>query len=747
MNVTKRNGTKQPWDIQKIRKQIEYAYRDTGLNPLELESKVSLSLKPNINTNEIQELLVQTAITMISIDQPEMALVAGRLAMHQLHRHVYKNTKIEWNELDKYLTYAIKHNWYRDDFAHIYSKEDIEVLSGMLNLDYDYAMVIAQVLSLKSKYLVKSKKGIVEYPQFSDMTSSMILASIEKDPMKWAGEYFNLLSSQIISLATPFKMNLRRPNGNTGSCFILPVADNLLSISKSWVDMAIISKNGGGIGVYLGYLRPEDSWSPSITKSNNVTRWTKIINDIAVAVNQKGVRPGAITPAVDWWHLDVFDFIEMKTETESDLRAKCFDLFPQVIVDKYFIQAKEADEEVYLFDHYEYKQLTGIVINELVDEALFEAHIQIKSLIESGKLKHFKKIRAKALWSKLLKVWFETGDFYIAHKDNINLGNYLKAEYVANSVNLCTESWSITKIATEWKQEVKDEEIIVSESNGLTHSCSLISINVGVIFTDELLKRACYAAVRALDTSIDLGKMPVVEAMNSSEALRNIGIGTLGVADWMAWNKLSYEKPEDLKKLEALQEKIAWYCYHASMELSIEKGAYPLFHKADYSKMFGKPIARLNELSPNGFDWVEFSEEIRVNGMRNFLLLATAPNSSTAILMGATASYQPPQSKFSYQTLADMAVPILPRYIKDRNWWYKSKFNYPAHDMIAVTRILQRWIDTGISMEVFINPEITNIKLISDAITLGFIEEELKAVYYQISIDAKAKDACVDCAN
>jgi ribonucleoside-diphosphate reductase alpha chain len=747
MYVLKTNETKESFDIQKIRIQINKAYEGLELNPLELEAKISLSLKLINKSADIQQLLITTALSMISLDMPEMAIVAGRLAMNQLHREVYKNTKIDHSQFKDYIKYAEKQGWYRKDFSPLYSDTDIAYFQSLFNSKYDYSMDIAQVLSLKSKYLIKSKKGIVEYPQFSDMASSMILSSIETDKTKHVKEYFEMLSKTLISLATPFKSNLRRENGNTGSCFIIPIDDNIESITKTWQDMSYISKEGGGLGVYLGYLRPEGSWSQNIPKANNVTKWAKIINDIAVAVNQRGVRKGAITPAIDWWHMDVYDFIEIKTETETDLRSKCFDLFPQVVVDKHFIKAVRANVSVWLFDQHELKVKFNIDIITQVGDKLLETHKFIAMQCEAGKLRG-KKIEAKHLWKEMLRVWFETGDFYIAHKDNINMCNYLRAEdLIANSVNLCVESFSITKPAKNWDISVREGKVIQSSSDGIYHSCNLLSINAGLIFDDKTLKRVCRVAVRMLDASIDLGIMPVVEAKNSSEFLRNIGIGVLGTADWMAYNKLSYEKDADLLELEKFYEKVAYNCYEASVDLAVEKGSYPYYEKADYSTMFGKTPEELNKISPNGLDWVSLNYRMRTEGMRNFLLLATAPNTSSGMLMGATASYQPPQSKLGYQTLANLSVPIVPRYIKDRYWFYKGKYQYAAHKMIKVTAILQRWIDTGISMEVFINPESTNIKLISDAILEGFTDEELKAVYYSLSIDAKKDPGCTDCAN
>lgn len=747
--VIKRNNIKAAFSIQKIRKQCEFACEGTGLNPLELEANFSTALKNNITTKEIQELLVHTCMTMISQDTPDWILVAGRLMMHQVHREVYKNTKIDYDDFSKYLDYATKNGYYRKDVAKGFSGSDIQEIEQHINKlqKTDYNKVLPQVLSLKSKYLLKNKRGTIEYPLFSDAASSMILGSVDLNPLATTKEYIEMISREYISLATPFKSNLRREDGNTGSCFIMGVPDSLGGIAKSWRDAAKISQEGGGLGIYLGKLRPEGSYSRNVPKANNITRWVKIINDIAVAVNQRGIRPGAITPALDWFHLDIESFIEVKTETGGDLREKSFDIFPQVVVDKWFVDKKKTNSDVYLFDQYEFKHLTGLDVTELTDDAMYKAHQTAEDLIQQGKLKNYKKVNSKELWSEFLRVWIEIGDFYIAHKDNINISNYLKPEgYVANSVNLCVESWSITKTGENWEMASVDGEVKTTKSDSLYHSCNLISINVGVIHNDTLLERVCKNAVKMLDASIDTGTMPVLEAQNSALWLRNVGIGVVGMADWAAWNKFSYET--DLDEFEKLQEKIAWYCYNASVDLAIEKGSYGAYKPELYDNgLFGRSGDTLVKESKNGFAWGALIQRIQTHGIRNFLLLAIAPNTSSGIVMNATASWLPPQNKMAYQTLADINTPIIPRYLSKRYWHYKGKFNYAAEDMLKVVRRLQRWVDTGISSEVYINPELTTIKKISDEILDGFDKKELKAVYYSLTIDHKEREGCTDCAN
>lgn len=532
------------------------------------------------------------------------------------------------------------------------------------------------------------------------------------------------------------------------NCFIGTMPDNTGGIFKSYMDMAVISGNGGGIGWYVGKVRPGDAYSPRVPKANVITKWIKIINDIAVAVNQRGIRNGAITPAIDWWHLDCEVFTEIKSELNGDLRDKCFDIFPQVVVDNYFLRKVKAKEEVYQYDQYEFKQLTGIDITELIGEKIEEAHKLAEELILSGKLKHFNKIKAGYLWGKMLKAWIEYGDFYISNKDNINISNYMSEFGIAHCVNLCVESFSLAKEVTKCTIELVDGYPYASETDGLYHSCNLISINVANILNDDiLLKRVCANAVRMLDASIDLGTMPVLEAKKSAELLRNIGIGVVGMADYMAWNKVMYDTDAGRLVAETLMEKIAYYCYNASIELAIEKGSYPGIVHANYDKLFGKTPEELTRISPNKFDWVEVQQRIIKHGIRNFLILAIAPNTSSGLVQGVTASYLPAHSKNNTQKLNGLIVPVLPKFIKERFWFYKTKFQYKTEDIIKFTKVIQRWVDTGVSMELTINPDLSpSIKSISDEIIEGMLDQEIKAVYYSLTIDGTSHK-CEGCAN
>jgi len=610
-------------------------------------------------------------------------------------------------------------------------------------------------------------------------------------------------------------------------------------------------------------------------------------------------RPGAITLALDWWHLDINSFLDIKSELTGDLRDKAFDIFPQVVVDKWFVEKKENNEDVYLVNQYEVQKKYNVDMTELQGEELYNLHKMLETEINNGKFNHYKKINSKKLWKKIMWTWVEIGDFYIVNKDGLNKSNYLAYDPeggIAKNANLCligstlidikfegkekrirldsmndyinkgivyiksknidtkeiqwkecyefldmgetnelfevqdnfgnvitctgdhkiytenrgyvetknltsqdildssyvkdalhkknviskhqkihkiklekkekiydinvkdnhnfyannilvhncVESFSFSKAPTEWSEKSNLDARTTIETNGKYHACNLASIVATNLVTknDEFIKDVCKFAVIILDASIDEGKMPVLEAKEMSEAIRNIGIGLVGMGDMMAYNNKMYDTEDGQKFGEKFIEKISYFSYLASSELAEELGSYPLFKPENYDKILGYDPRELNKMSLNNFDWVKLRERILSKGIRNFYLLAFAPNSSTGILMCAIASYLPVYNKEMYQTLADMSLPIIPKYIDKHYWSYKTKFQY-----IECTRKWQKWVDTGMSMEININPEICKINEISNAILEGFSKNELKSVYYSLTIDGKKGDACSDCGN
>ena len=746
--VQKRDGRFENYDIAKIKKIISFATKDLRVNPLTLEATISSKVKNKIKTSEIQFNLIQSAVSLITIDEPDWSIVAGRLDIYNLHREVYKLHKINYGtKLIDFIKIAIKYNLYDKVILERYSEDEINEIEKYLNPEYDMIFPISSTKSLFKKYLIKHKGKSFELPQFANIIIAMFLNQYEtKDRLRKIKDDYEAIASLKISLATPFKANLRKPNANLSSCFVTEIDDNAESINHTLKNIAMISKNGGGVGVYLGRIRPSNSLVKNYAGANVINVWVKIIDDMAPAWNQGGVRSGAITVSLDIFHKDIESFIEMKTESGGDVRQKCYNIFPQVIINSKFIEAVKNDKEFPLVDRKTILDDLGVDVCDL--KQFNDNYDLIVSKIKDKKLYNCGLTSAKELWKKLLRIYIETGDLYIVCKDAMNKTNpFYDAGYYTNSANLCTESYSPARPSTNFKKHYNKETNEASETftPGRTHTCNLISLNVSDMSLKDI-ENYSKQAVRMLDNAIDVTNVPLIEGEILTEETRIIGVGILGLADHLAFNKKSYEIDQDY--IENIFELVSYYTLESSIEIAEEKGSFGIFDKSSFKnkKYLGKTGEELIEQSlTKSLDWVTLLERAS-KGVRNSQLFAVAPNTSSSLLCASSASYLPIFSKFSYETLDKMNVPVVPKHLSERFWYYKEYTNIPVKTIIELTNKLHKWVDTGLSLETIISPEKDSIKDISDALLNGF-SENLKALYYSRTLDKQSSSGCSSCAN
>ena len=746
--VQKRDGRFENYDISKIKNIISFVTKDLRVNPLTLEATISSKVKNKIKTSEIQFNLIQSAVSLITIDEPDWSIVAGRLDIYNLHREVYKLHKINYEtKLIDFIKIAIKYNLYDKVILERYSEDEINEIEKYLNPEYDMIFPISSTKSLFKKYLIKHKGKSFELPQFANIVIAMFLNQYEtKDKLRKIKDDYEAIASLKISLATPFKANLRKPNANLSSCFVTEIDDNAESINHTLKNIAMISKNGGGVGVYLGRIRPSNSLVKNYAGANVINVWVKIIDDMAPAWNQCGTRSGAITVSLDIFHKDIESFIEMKTESGGDVRQKCYNIFPQVIINSKFIEAVKNDKEFPLVDRKTILDDLGIDVCDL--KQFNDNYDLIVSKIRDKKLYNCELTSAKELWKKLLRIYIETGDLYIVCKDAMNKTNpFYDAGYYTNSANLCVESFSPARPSTNFKKHYNKETNEASETftPGRTHTCNLISLNVSDMSLKDI-ENYSKQAVRMLDNAIDVTNVPLIEGEILTEETRIIGVGILGLADHLAFNKKSYEIDQDY--IENIFELVSYYTLESSIEIAEEKGSFGIFDKSSFKnkKYLGKTGQELMEQSlTKSLDWVTLLERAS-KGVRNSQLFAVAPNTSSSLLCASSASYLPIFSKFSYETLDKMNVPTVPKFLSERFWYYKEYTNIPVKTIIELTNKLHKWVDTGLSLETIISPEKDNIKDISDALLDGF-SDNLKALYYSRTIDKQSSSGCSSCAN
>jgi ribonucleoside-diphosphate reductase alpha chain len=737
IRVIRRDGSTTSLNIGKIRDVVEWACEGKKVNSIALEAGLTTRLRDGITTREIQDNLINCALEMCSPEEPDWRYVAGRLHIWSLWKDTLVVRGYQYGNYEKTVKTQVKNQLY-DERILIYSEAELKEAGSWINPDWDIDYDYAGALLITSRYLLKN-----ELPQEALLTCSLLLATVEEpaNRLPWAKKFYQAIAQRKISLATPILANLRTPKGSLTSCFILSIDDSLESIFSEITNAARISKNGGGVGVNVSRIRSTGSWvMGKANASGGIIPWIKLLNDTAIAVNQGGRRAGAVTIGVDIWHLDVPEFLEMQTEN-GDQRRKAYDIFPQLVITDEFMRRVITKAEWTLVDPYEVRTKLGIELAELWGEEFEEAYRLVEANLDR-EIVLYKKINARDLFKSIMRSQVETGMPYIAFKDTINRANPNKHDGYIPGVNLCTESFSnVTPDKT-------------------AHCCNLVSLNLANIDREEI-ESNCQIAVRILDNTIDITNPPFDNAKNHNDKYRTIGVGAMGLADWLAKRKLSYN---NLSEISNLFEEIGYWCTYSSMELAKERGAYQAFLGSEWSqgKLIGaKPVAWFLNNAVQPQRWQQLAEDIQRFGIRNSHITAIAPNTSSSLVQGCTASVLPVYSRFFYDKWAKGTVPIAPPFIEEAFWFYPENKNLEQQQVVKAIGTMQEWIDTGISMELLFNlnegvyfPAEPNrcltAKDIFDTLIMAW-ELGCKAIYYVRTVQKdnfrESDDSCSSCAN
>lgn len=753
--VIKRNGQIADFDISKISKTVERALQGFELDKNELLNTVPSFYKENMPASKINQALILSALNLTSVLEPDWKNVAGRLRMFDL----YKDVKIYRQEKNavpydyvKFLDFAIKNNIYSADIKEKYSPVEIQEAAGFIVPELDLVYDYAGANLLIKRYLCEFDDHIVELPQEMFLSIALLIEQNEDKAVRMAQvkDTYLKLADRKISLGTPLLMNLRRPNGNLSSCFITVMDDNRDSIFYVIDQISAISKFGGGVGVNISRVRAKGARIKGIKNaSGGVIPWIRIINDTAIAVNQQGKRKGAVTVSLDMWHLDIENFLELRTEN-GDQRMKAYDIFPQVVIPDLFMQKVENNEKWLLVDpqevrtkyHQEIADLWGAEFEKLYNQLYFDAQF--------GKLEMYKFVSAKELLKRLMKSQIETGMPYIAFKDTLNRYNPNKHDGVIVGTNLCTESHSNVRPAKFGPKRIENGKIISETYDGLVHVCNLLSINLANVENDDELKSICQTSVRILDNAIDFTRVPILEGTMHNQRYRTIGIGAMGLADYLAKNNIPYNASADV--VDDLFEKMAIYNIRASIEIAKQKGPFGAYQGSEWQKgvILGKTQVWFNANSKYKQEWNDIYENLRKYGIRNSQISAIAPNTSSSLIQGCTASVLPIYSKFFVETHGKGSIPNCPPFIKDKFWFYQENRNIDQRKIIEIMARINKWIDTGISIELMynLNRDI-RAKDIYETIMKAW-KNEIKTLYYTRTIQkdgsSVAKEECVSCA-
>ncbi len=803
LKVIKRNGRVELLNVSKIQKFTHQAVdglKDVSQSELEVDAKIQF--RDGITTEEIQQTLIKTAVDKIDIDCPDWTFVAARLFLYDLYHKVRHN--INKTKPTGYFIYG-KNTGYghlKDYFVKgeecgrivegFKEKFDLEYLNDYIKPERDLQFNYLGIKTLYDRYLLKDTKGDpIELPQHMFMAIAMFLAQNEEEQNYWAIQFYDILSKFEVMAATPTLSNARTPRHQLSSCYVGSTSDNIEGIFDAYEEMALLSKYGGGIGWDYSQVRGLGSFIDGHKNAaGGVVPFLKITNDVAVAVDQLGTRKGAISVYLEIWHIDIFDFIDLKKNSGEE-RRRAHDLFPALWVCDLFMKRVEQNSYWTLFDPYLCSDLT-----ELYGEEFEKRYCEYESM--NGIIKQT--IHAKELWKKILTNYFEVGTPFLCFKDNANRANPNAHDGIIRSSNLCTEIFQNTspnhyRILIEFEdgtiqyfeeqQEILTDKGVLKRANKLTSLdsingkkifiakrdgldgksavCNLASVNLSKINTQEEIQRVVPVAIRMLDNVIDLNFYPTRKVKATNRQTRSIGLGIMGEAQMLAEHFIEWGSEEHFKKIDEIMEGISFCAISASCDLAQEKGAYPLFSGSNWSKgifpidvanSHAKRLVDRSGLFERNYNWNSLKEKVKKNGIRNGYLMAIAPTSSISILVGTTQTIEPIYRRKWFEENLSGLIPVVAPNLNLDNWrFYQPAYNLDQKLLIQAAAIRQKWIDQGQSTNIFITLDKASGKYLNDIYFMAW-RLGLKSTYYlrsqspeAIEDEKQALDRTIECQN
>lgn len=736
-------------ELDKILNNIQRKYEDYKYHLSLLKSKYISFKKDNMTFEDKLSSLTRAASELVTADAPKWEFIAGSILNYSFK---YKLDKI----LDKYkinnlydkIRFLTDENLYGDYILHKYSKSDIELASTFIKNERDDLLTFSALDLLLKRYVVRTRKGIpMETPQEMFLGISLHLA-INEDPserMYWVQNYYDILSELKVTMATPTMANARKPYHQLSSCFIDTVPDSLNGIYRSIDYFAKVSKFGGGMGMYFGKVRAKNSSIRGFEgASGGVIRWIRLVNDTAVAVDQLGVRTGAVAVYLDVWHRDILDFLSIRTNNGDD-RMKAHDVFPGVCYpDMFWKMVKEdIEQDWYLLCPNEVHNIKGYNLEDYYGEEWEKRYIEC---IHDNRINK-KAVKLKDIVRLILKSAVETGTPFAFNRDTVNKYNPNKHCGMIYCSNLCTEiaqnmSQSQTLQTTTTVNSDGDEIITYSIKPGDFVVCNLASLSLGHIDIDnkDELKHIVTTIIRALDSVIDLNYYPLENARITCNKYRAIGLGVSGLHHLLAKKFIKWESEDHLKFVDSLFEDINYYAILGSMQVSKSKGKYPMFDGSDWDT--GKYFIQRNY---TGDRWDNLYKDISRYGIRNGYIMSIAPTTSTSIISSTTPGIDPTMKRvFLEEKKGYMLTRTAPDLSPDTWWFYKSAHDIDQTWSIKSCGIRQRHIDQAQSMNLYI----TNKYTMREVLNLYLLAWEVgvKTIYYVRSKSLEIEE-CESCSS
>lgn len=706
--------------------------------------------------------LIRAAVELTSQEAPRWEMIAARLLDLSFMRHLAATRRelgiASFGELVRYLT---ERGLYGDYILASYSVSELEEAAAFMVSERDELFAYSGLDLLISRYVIRAHDHTpLESPQEMFLGIALHLAMNEEPTQRlaWVKRFYDMLSKLEVTMATPTLSNARKPDHQLSSCFIDTVPDSLVGIYRSIDNFAQVSKYGGGMGMYLGKVRATGGSIRGFEGvAGGVIRWIRVINDTAVAVDQLGMRQGAVAVYLDAWHRDLPEFLNLRTNNGDD-RMKAHDVFPAVCYpDLFWRMAEESlDQDWHLMCPHDILQVKGYALEDFYGD---EWERRYRDCVADPRISK-RRILIKDLVRLILKSAVETGTPFAFMRDAVNRANPNGHEGVIYCSNLCTEIAQNTSAIEEVTREVVTEDgdtvVVTTTRPGDFVVCNLASLSLGrlPVEDDEVMGHVIETAVRALDNVIDLNFYALPYARITNHRYRSIGLGVSGYHHMLARCGISWESEDHLAFADEVFERINYHAIRASERLAEERGAYRLFEGSDwqtgayfakrgYCSLSGE-VAEVREGAMGSERWGELAEAVARNGVRNAYLLAIAPTSSTSILSGTTPGIDPIMRKFFLEEKKGSMLPRVAPELSPRTYWYYKPAHYIEQTWsVRAAGVRQRHIDQAQSMNLYITNDYTLRQVLR--LYLEAWRRGVKTIYYVRSKSLEVEE-CESCS-
>ena len=602
INVVKRDGTKEPFDANKINTAILKACEglpDQISKVVQVATELQLTLFDGITTEQLDEAVIQTVLQNVK-DDPDYDKIAARLLLKTVYKQIlgdYETAeelkKLHAREFPKFVKAAVKEGLLDKRMAD--GRFDLKKLAAELDPARDDLSKYLGVVTNKNRYALRKQNGSpIETPQFTHMRIAMGLSYNEADPTAAAIEFYNHMSNLEYVPGGSTRVNAGGSFPQLSNCFLLNVDDDMESIAKAVRDTMWIAKGTGGIGI--GFTKLRAAGSPvktTNTESTGPIPFMKMIDTALFAVSRKGKKAGAAAIYMENWHLNFDQFVDLRQNSgDPYLRTRFANT--AVFISDEFMKRVEKDQDWYLFDPAETPDLT-----ELYGEAFSARYKEYIKMAEAGKLRTFDKVPARQQFKRILTSLQATSHPWLTWKDTINVRALNNNTGTIHLSNLCTE-------------------ITLPQDKNNIATCNLVSINLSAFLGEDKtwdwdrLKEAARAAVRQLDNLCDITQTPIPEAMHSNQQTRAIGLGIMGLSDVLEKLGYCYESKESYDLVDQLTEFISYHAIDQSADLAKELGSYPTFAGSGWSKGI-LPIDTVDKLSKDRGVKVKIDQKTRLD--------------------------------------------------------------------------------------------------------------------------------------